>query len=122
MAMTKDDFIKEIEMMTVVELNDLVEALKEKFGVTAAPVSAGGGADSEVVVEEKTEFNVILKETGASKIAVIKAIKAVTGLGLKESKEIAENPGKAIKEGVDKATAEDVKSQIEAAGASVELS
>lgn len=121
MAITKDDFIKEIEGMTVIELNDLVEALKEKFGVTAAPVAAGAAGGAAEAAEEQTEFNVILKETGANKIAVIKMIKAITGLGLKESKDIAENPGKAIKEGVDKATAEDIKSQIEGAGGSVEL-
>ena len=122
MAITKDDFIKEIETMTVVELNDLVEALKEKFGVTAPVAMAGSGAESDnQAIEEKTSFDVVLKEIGGNKIAVIKAIKAVTGLGLKESKEIVENPGKAIKEGVDKAAAEDIKSQIEAAGASIEL-
>ena len=122
MAITKDDFVKEIETMTVVELNDLVEVLKEKFGVTAPVAVANAGVDAGAdAAEEKTSFDVVLKETGANKIAVIKAVKAITGLGLKEAKGIAETPGKVIKEGVDKATAEDIKSQIEATGASVEL-
>ena len=124
MALSKDDFIKEVEAMTVVELNDLVEALKEKFGVSAAPVAAGpaaGGGAGEAEAEEKSEFDVILKETGSNKIAVIKVIKAATGLGLKESKAFADEPGKAIKEGLPKADAEEIKSQLEEAGATVEL-
>jgi large subunit ribosomal protein L7/L12 len=123
MALTKEDFIKEVESMSVVELNELVEALKEKFGVTAAPVAAGpvqGGGDAGAG-EEKSSFDVVLKETGSNKIAVIKEIKAITGLGLKESKEFADNPGKAIKEGVDKAAAEEMKTKLEEAGATVEL-
>ena len=123
MALSKEDFIKEIETLTVVELNDLVEALKEKFGVTGAPVAvAAGGAGGDAGGEdEKSAYNVVLKEVGANKIAVIKEIKAITGLGLKESKEFADNPGKAIKEGVEKAAAEEMKTKLEAAGAVVEL-
>ena len=121
MSMTKDDFIKAIEGMTVLELNDLVEALKEKFGVTGAPVavaSAAGGGDA---AEEKSEFNIVLKEVGSNKIAVIKEVKAITGLGLKEAKGFVDNPGKPIKEGVAKAEAEEMKAKLEAAGAVVEL-
>lgn len=122
MAMTKDDFIKEIETMTVLELNDLVEALKEKFGVTGAPVAVAGASAAAGGAEEKSEFNVILKESGSNKIAVIKEVKAITGLGLKEAKEIVDNPGKAIKEAVAKDSAEEMKKKLEAAGAVVELS
>ena len=124
MAMTKDDFIKEIESMSVVELNDLVEALKEKFGVTGAPVAVAGGAaggGDAGGAEEKSAFDIVLTDAGQNKIAVIKEIKAITGLGLKESKEIADNPGKTLKEGVDKAQAEELKSKLEGAGATVEL-
>lgn len=121
MAMTKDDFIKEIEGMSVLELNELVEALKEKFGVTGAPLAVAG-AVADGAAEEKSEFNVVLKETGSNKIAVIKEVKAITGLGLKESKEIVDNPGKAIKEAVAKDAAEEMKKKLEAAGAVVELS
>ncbi len=121
MALTKENFIKEIEGMTVLELNELVEALKEKFNVSGAPVMAAGGQAPEAAQEEKTAFNVVLKEVGSSKIAVIKEVKALLGVGLKEAKEITEGVGKPIKEKVDKATAEDMKKKLEAAGASVEL-
>ena len=117
--MTKEDFIKAIEEMTVVELNDLVEALKEKFGVTGAPVAVATAAEDAAT--EKSEFNVVLKEAGANKIAVIKEVKAITGLGLKEAKELVDNPGKPIKENVAKADAEEMKTKLEAAGAVVEL-
>ncbi|HMB00040.1 MAG TPA: 50S ribosomal protein L7/L12 [Spirochaetota bacterium] len=122
MAMSKEDIIKEIEAMTVVELNDLVEALKEKFGVTApvavAGAAAGGG---EAAAEEKTDFNVVLDSAGQNKIAVIKEVKAILGLGLKEAKAFVDNPGKPLKEGVDKAEADEIKEKLEAAGATVEL-
>jgi large subunit ribosomal protein L7/L12 len=121
MALSKEDFIKEVETMTVVELNELVEALKEKFNVSAAPVAAAGGVAASGGEEEKSSFDVILKETGSNKIAVIKEIKAIVGVGLKESKALADNPGQALKEGVDKATAEEIKEKLEAAGATVEL-
>ena len=122
MALAKEDFIKEIEKMSVVDLHELVEAIKEKFGVTgavaAAPAAAAAGGDGAA---EKSSFNVVLKEVGANKIAVIKEVKALLGLGLKEAKEIAETPDKAIKEGVDKKEAEEIKAKLEAAGAKIEL-
>ncbi len=122
MALTKNDFIKEIEKMTVLELNDLVEALKEKFGVTGMPVMAqgvaSGGADVEVA---KSAFDIVLKNPGGNKIAVIKEVKVITGLGLKEAKEFVDNPQKALKQNVDKAEAEEIKKKLEAAGAEVEL-
>ena len=122
MALAKEDFIKEIEKMSVVDLHELVEAIKEKFGVTgavaAAPAAAAGGGGG---AEEKSSFNVVLKEVGANKIAVIKEVKALLGLGLKEAKEVAETPDKAIKEGVDKKEAEEIKAKLEAAGAKIEL-
>ena len=122
MALAKEDFIKEIEKMSVVDLHELVEAIKEKFGVTgavaAAPAAAAAGGDG---VAEKSSFNVVLKEVGANKIAVIKEVKALLGLGLKEAKEVAETPDKAIKEGVDKKEAEEIKAKLEAAGAKIEL-
>jgi len=124
MAIVKEDFIKEVESMTVLELNELVEALKEKFGVSAVAVAGGSGAsggDGSAAAEEKSTFDVILKESGPNKIAVIKEIKAITGLGLKESKDFADNPGKAIKEGLEKAAAEEMKKKLESAGAVVEL-
>lgn len=122
MALAKEDFIKEIENMSVVDLHELVEAIKEKFGVTGAVAvaQAAGGADAGGA-EEKSSFNVVLKEVGANKIAVIKEVKALLGLGLKEAKEIAETPDKAIKEGVDKKEAEEMKAKLEAAGAKIEL-
>lgn len=122
MALAKEDFIKEIENMSVVDLHELVEAIKEKFGVTGAVAvaQAAGGADAGGA-EEKSSFNVVLKEVGANKIAVIKEVKALLGLGLKEAKEIAETPDKAIKEGVDKKEAEGMKAKLEAAGAKIEL-
>lgn len=122
MALAKEDFIKEIEKMSVVDLHELVEAIKEKFGVTgavaAAPAAAAAGGDGAA---EKSSFNVVLKEVGANKIAVIKEVKALLGLGLKEAKEVAETPDKAIKEGVDKKEAEEIKAKLEAAGAKIEL-
>ena len=113
-------FIEDIKTLTVLELAELVSAIEEEFGVTAAaPVAVvAGGA---VAVEEKTEFDVILVEAGASKMGVIKVVKEITGLGLKESKEVVDNAPKPIKEAVDKATAEDIKAKLEAAGAKVEV-
>lgn len=121
MAITKEDFIKEVEKMTVLELNELVEALKEKFGVTGAPVAVAAGGDGESADAGKSEFDVVLKSAGTNKIAVIKEVKVITGLGLKESKELVDNPGKAIKEKVAKEQAEEMKKQLETAGAEVEL-
>ncbi len=121
MALTKEDFIKEIEGMSVLELNDLVEALKEKFNVSGAPVAVAGGGDSAGAAEEKSAFNVVIKEIGSNKIAVIKEVKAILGVGLKEAKEFTEAVGKPLKENVDKAGAEEMKKKLEGAGALVEL-
>jgi large subunit ribosomal protein L7/L12 len=115
--------VEEVKKLSVLELNDLVKALEEEFGVSAAamvaagPAAGGGGA----AAEEKTEFDVILANFGAKKMDVIKVIKEVTGLGLKEAKEFVEAAPKAIKEGIGKAEAEELKAKIEAAGATVEL-
>ncbi len=116
-------FIEEIKGMTVLELNELVKAIEEEFGVSAAaPVMMAGGGDAGgAAAEEKSEFDVVLAEVGANKMAVIKAVKEATGLGLKESKEIVDNAPKAIKEGVSKADAEEMQKKLEEAGAKVEL-
>ena len=120
----KEDVIKFIESMSVLELADLVKELEEKFGVSAsAPVAvaaapAGGAAPA---AEAKTEFNVILKDAGAEKIKVIKEVRAITGLGLKEAKDLVEGAPKAVKEGINKAEAEEIMKKLEAAGAKVEL-
>ncbi|MBL8995492.1 MAG: 50S ribosomal protein L7/L12 [Spirochaetia bacterium] len=123
MALTKEEIITGIEGMTVVELNELVDALKTKFGVTAVAVGGGAGAGggAAAAAEEKSTFDVILKEAGPNKIAVIKEIKTITGLGLKEAKDLADKAGAVIKQGVDKAAAEDMKTKLAAAGATVEL-
>ena len=127
MAITKEDVIEFISNMTVLELSELVKELEDKFGVSAAaPVAvaaagpAAGGA-AEEAAEEKTEFDVILAEVGSSKIQVIKEVRAVTGLGLKDAKELVESAPKPIKEGVSKEEAEKIKEQIEKAGAKVEI-
>ena len=123
MAFDKDAFLTALDSMTVMELNDLVKAIEEKFGVSAAamaaPAAAGGGAAA--AAEEKTDFDVVLLEAGANKVSVIKAVRALTGLGLKEAKDAVEGAPSTIKEGVAKDEAEDVKKQLEEAGASVEL-
>ncbi len=118
-----DKIVASVEELTVLELNELVKAIEEKFGVSAAaPVmmagaapAAGGGE------EEKSEFDVVLKEVGGNKMAVIKLVKEITGLGLKEAKELVDNAPKNIKEGVSKADAEDVQKKLEEAGATIEL-
>jgi large subunit ribosomal protein L7/L12 len=111
--------------MTVMELNDLVKAIEEKFGVSAAamaaPAAAGGGGGGAAAAEEKTEFNVMLTEAGANKVSVIKAVREITGLGLKEAKDMVDGAPKAVKEGVSKADAEAAKKKLEEAGAKVEL-
>jgi len=116
------NMIEEIKTMSVLELSELVDAIQEEFGVTAA-IAAGpaAGAAAGGAAEEKTEFDVILASFGDAKMNVIKVVKTVTGLGLKEAKALVEEAPKAIKEGVSKAEAEDLKSQLEAAGATVEL-
>ncbi|MCX8092948.1 MAG: 50S ribosomal protein L7/L12 [Candidatus Goldbacteria bacterium] len=125
--MSKDEFIKAIESMTVLELNELVKALEEKFGVSAsAPVMMAGampqtGTGATAAAEEKTSFDVILSSSGDKKIQVIKVIRELTNLGLKEAKEIADAPPKPIKTGVSKEEAEKIKAKLEEAGATVEL-
>ena len=112
------DIIKE---MSVLELSELVDAIQEEFGVTAAIAVGGGAAAAAPAEAEKTEFDVVLASFGDAKMNVIKAVKTITGLGLKEAKALVEEAPKAIKEGVSKAEAEELKSQLEAAGATVEL-
>jgi large subunit ribosomal protein L7/L12 len=120
--MSKEQIIEAIKGMSVLELNDLVKAIEEEFGVTAAaPVAVAGGAAAGEAAEEKTEFDVILAEAGSSKINVIKAVRGITGLGLKEAKALVDGAPSPVKEGVSKEEAEDIKSQLEEAGAKVEL-
>ena len=112
-----------VKGLTILELADLVKALEEEFGVSAAPVvvAAAPGAAAAAPAEEKTEFDVILKEVGAKKLDVIKVAREITGLGLKDAKDLVESAPKAIKEGVSKETADEIKSKLEAAGAVVEI-
>ena len=120
--MTKEDIINAIKEMSVLELNDLVKAIEEEFGVTAAaPVAVAGAAGGEGAAEEKSEFDVVLENAGASKIKVIKVVREITGLGLKDAKELVDSAPKAIKEGVAKEEAEEMKEKLEEAGAKVEL-
>ena len=123
--MTKEEIISEIESMSVLDLADLVKALEEKFGVSAAApvmaVAAAGAAPAAAAAEEKTEFDVVLKEVGSNKLQVIKAVREVTGLGLKEAKDFVENPGKAMKEGLSKEEAEEIVKKFEGTGATVVL-
>ena len=123
MAITKEDVLEYISGLSVLELSELVKEFEEKFGVSAQPVAVAGvaGGDAGAAAEEKTEFDVVLTDAGAKKINVIKVVRALTGLGLKEAKEAVESTPSTIKEGVDKETAEDAKKQLEEAGASVEL-
>lgn len=116
------DLIEQIEKLTSVELSELVKALEEKFGISAAaPMMAAGAGAGAAVAEEKTSWNVFLKAAGEQKINVIKVIREATGLGLKESKDIADAAPKMAKEGLKKEEAEDLKTKLEAAGATVEL-
>ena len=121
--MTTQEFIDAIKGMTVLELNDLVKACEEEFGVSAAAgvVVAAGPADGAAAGEEKTEFNVELTEAGAEKVKVIKAVREITGLGLKEAKEVVDGAPKMIKEGVSKEEAEELKKKLEEVGAKVTL-
>ncbi|AFG36648.1 50S ribosomal protein L7/L12 [Spirochaeta africana] len=126
MAISKDEILDAIAGMTVLEVSELVKAMEEKFGVTAAaPVAvaaAGAAGGAAEAAEEQSEFDVILKGIAdGKKIPVIKEVRAITGLGLKEAKELVEAGGKAVKEGVDKKTADELKEKLEAAGAEVEL-
>src|SRR5690625_1833263 len=121
--MTKEQIIEAIKEMSVLDLNDLVKAIEEEFGVTAAaPVAvAGGGGEGEDAAEEQSEFDVVLEAAGGSKIKVIKVVREITGLGLKDAKEVADSAPKAVKEGVDKEEAEEIKEKLEEAGATVEV-
>lgn len=123
--MDKENFIKEVESMSVVELNDLVKALEEKFGVSAAamsaPVAGGSGGEEAGPAEEKDSFTVVLKEGGQQKIQVIKVVREVTGRGLKEAKDLVDGVPQVIKEGIKKEEAEELKKKLEEAGATVEL-
>ena len=122
MSITNEQLIEHVSQMSVLDLANLVKELEEKFGVSAAPVAvAGGAAAGGAAAEEKTEFNVVLAEAGGKKINVIKEVRGITGLGLKEAKEMVEGAPKVIKEGVTKEEAEEMKKKLEAAGAKVEL-
>lgn len=122
MAITKQDVLEFISGLSVLELSELVKEFEEKFGVSAQPVAvAGGAAVAAVAAEEQTEFNVIITDAGDKKINVIKVVRALTGLGLKEAKDATENVPSTIKEGVDKETAMNAKKELEEAGAKVEV-
>jgi large subunit ribosomal protein L7/L12 len=125
MAFDKDAFLAALDSMTVLELNDLVKAIEEKFGVSAAsmaaPAAGGAAAGGAAAAEEKTEFNVVLTDAGANKVSVIKAVREITGLGLKEAKDLVDGAPKPVKEGIAKADAEAAKKKPEEAGAKVEL-
>ncbi|NML33714.1 50S ribosomal protein L7/L12 [Paraburkholderia antibiotica] len=124
MAIAKEDILEAVGSMSVLELNELVKAFEEKFGVSAAavavagPAGAGGGA---AAAEEQTEFTVILTEAGANKVSVIKAVRELTGLGLKEAKDLVDGAPKPVKEAVPKVAAEEAKKKLEEAGAKVEV-
>lgn len=120
--MTRDQIIEAIKNMTVLELNELVKACEEEFGVSAAaPVAVVGGGAAAAPVEEKTEFDVILASAGAEKIKVIKVVRELTGLGLKEAKDLVDNAPKTLKEGAAKAEAEEIKAKLSEVGATVEV-
>jgi len=121
MAEKFKDIIEKVESMSVLELSELVKALEEKFGVSAAAVAAPASAEASAGKEEKTAFNVVLKAGGDQKINVIKVVKEITGLGLKESKDIVEGAPKVVKEGLKKEDAEEMKKKLEGVGATVEL-
>lgn len=122
MAVSKEDILNAISSMSVMDVVDLVKMMEEKFGVSAAAVAvAAAPAAAAEVAEEKTEFNVIMTKIGDNKINVIKAVRAITGLGLKEAKDLVESAPAAVKEGVNKALAADIKKQLEEAGAAVEV-
>jgi large subunit ribosomal protein L7/L12 len=121
MAISKEDVLEYISGLSVLELSELVKQFEEKFGVSAQPVAVAGAVAAVEAVEEKTEFDVIILDSGDKKINVIKEIRALTGLGLKEAKDAAEQTPSTIKEGISKADAEAVKAQLEAAGAKVEI-
>lgn len=121
MAISKEEILEAVGALTVMELNDLVKAFEEKFGVSAAAVAVAGPGAAAAVAEEQTEFTVMLNACGDKKVEVIKVVRAVTGLGLKEAKDLVDGAPKAVKEGVSKADAEALKKQLEDAGAKVEV-
>jgi large subunit ribosomal protein L7/L12 len=123
MAVSKDDILDTISNMTVMEVVDLISAMEEKFGVTAAVAAAPAAAAAApaAAVEEQTEFNVLMTSFGANKVNVIKVIRTITGLGLKEAKDLVEGVPSSVKEGVSKAEAAEIKKQLEEAGATVEV-
>ena len=124
MAISKEDILEAVAGMTVMELNDLVKAFEEKFGVSAAALAVaapGAGGGAAAAAEEKTEFTVVLAAAGDKKVEVIKVVRAATGLGLKEAKDLVDGAPKPVKEGLPKADAEALKKQLEDAGAKVEL-
>ena len=123
MAISKDDILNAVSEMSVMDLNELVKAFEEKFGVSAAAMSApaAGGGAAAAAVEEQTEFNVVLTEIGANKVGVIKAVREITGLGLKEAKDVDDGAPKTVKEALPKADAEAAKKKLEEAGAKAEL-
>ncbi|THT98265.1 50S ribosomal protein L7/L12 [Lampropedia puyangensis] len=122
MAFDKDAFLTALDSMTVLELNDLVKAIEEKFGVSAAAMAApAAGGAAAAAVEEKTDFDVVLKDAGANKVSVIKAVREITGLGLKEAKELVDGAPKTVKEALPKADAEAALKKLEEAGAKAEL-
>ena len=121
MALSKDDILNAIAAMTVMDVVDLIKAMEEKFGVSAAAAVAAAPAAAAPVEEEKTEFDVILKDSGEKKVNVIKVVRTLTGLGLKEAKDLVDGAPSTVKEGISKADAADAKKQLEEAGATVEV-
>jgi len=121
MAMSKDDILEAVGSMTVMDLNDLVKAFEEKFGVSAAAMSVAGPAAAAAVVEEQTEFTVVLLAAGDKKVEAIKVVRAATGLGLKEAKDLVDGAPKPVKEGISKADADALRKLLEDAGAKVEV-
>ena len=121
MALSKDDILNAVAEMTVMELVDLISAVEEKFGVSAAAVAVAAAPGAAAAVEEQTEFNVVMTSFGANKVAVIKVVRELTGLGLKEAKDLVEAAPKAVKEAVSKDEAADIKKKLEEAGATVEV-
>lgn len=123
MAISKDDILEAVGQMSVMDLNDLVKAFEEKFGVSAAAMAVAGpaGGGGAAVAEEQTEFTVMLSEIGANKVSVIKAVREITGLGLKEAKDLVDGAPKAVKEAIPKAEAESAKKKLEEAGAKADI-
>ena len=121
MSEKTDKMLEEIDSLTVIELSELVKGIEEKYGVSAAAVAAPVAGGAAAAAEEKTSFNVVLKEAGANKIQVIKVVRDLTGLGLKEAKDLVDGAPKTVKEGASKEEAEDMKAKFEAAGAVIEL-